>query len=120
MSEKKDNDKENFLIKQYRCNFCNAMHDVRIKKSLLDAQTKYPFPYVFLHNTIKNGEAKELITILYIDRDGKVRGSEIQEFSTNDLFSKEQVMAIVEPLIKEIRILQQDNIKLKKQIQELQ
>lgn len=112
-------EEKQYIVKKYRCNFCNAMHDVRIKKSLLKAQSKYPFPYVFLHNSIKKGEAKELLTILYIDREGKIRGQEIQEFGNDNLFSREQVMAMIEPLMKEIRILRQDNIKLKKRIEEL-
>ena len=112
-------EKETYIITKYRCNFCNDMHDVRIKKKLLESQSKYPFPYVFLHNSIKKGEAKELLTILYIDREGKVRGQEIQEFGNDNLFSREQVMAMIEPLMKEIRFLRQDNLKLKAKIEKL-
>ncbi|MBY9007932.1 MAG: hypothetical protein KGD63_14415 [Candidatus Lokiarchaeota archaeon] len=111
--------KKDALIKYYRCNFCNATHEITIKKSILDGQSKYPFPYVFLHDSMTNGDLQELLTILYIDSNGKIRGTEIQKLGDNNLFSKEQVFNIVKPLVEEIERLQEDHSKLTKQIEDL-
>ncbi len=110
---------EDVLLKYYRCNICNSTHEVYIKKSILEGQSKYPFPYVFLHDSMVNGDIQELLTILYIDRSGKVRGTEIQKLGDNNLFSKEQVINIVKPLVEEIERLQEDHSKLTKEIDKL-
>ncbi len=107
------------ITRHYRCNYCNETHSVSIKKRLIDNQPKYPFPYVFLHNSIKEGTPKELLTILYFDRDAQVRGQEILEFGNDNLFSKEQVVAMMEPLMEEVRILRKENLSLKAKLKEL-
>lgn len=111
--------KEDFILKHYRCRFCNATHEVEINKDILEGQSKYPFPYVFLHDSMINGAIQELLTILYIDSVGKIRGTEIQKLGDNNLFSKEQVINIVKPLVEEIERLQEDHSKLTKQIEKL-
>jgi len=101
-----NNDK---VIRYYRCKYCNTTHRVELDKKIADGRSKYPFPYVMLHDSITNGtELREVLTILYIDRDLKIRGAELQEFGEGHLFSKEQVVAITNPLIEEIKILRDD------------
>jgi hypothetical protein len=90
-----------------------------VDKDMLENQPKYPFPYVFLHNSIRDGDPIELLTILYFDKEGQIRGQEIQEFGNDNLFSKEQVVAMMEPLMEEIQILRKDNLRLKERIKEL-
>ncbi|MBD3196282.1 MAG: hypothetical protein GF317_14585 [Candidatus Lokiarchaeota archaeon] len=106
----------NYIVKKYRCNICNKTHDVKLNKQYFKGRTKYPFPYVFLHDSIKNGENKELLTILYIDKDFKIRGAEIQELDNDNLFSKEQVIGIVKPLIEELNLLRKENLELKEEL----
>ena len=92
MSE--DNDSET-IKKRYHCKICNETHTIELKKDLTEGRTKYPFPYVYLHSTVINGnEPKEVLSILYIDRSFQIRAAEVQEFDENHLFSKDQVIAI--------------------------
>ncbi len=112
-------EQKDFILKHYRCKFCNATHEVKINKNMLEGQSKYPFPYVFLHDSLLDGEVIELLTILYIDSDGKIRGTEIQKLGDNNLFSKEQVFNIVKPLVEEIERLQEDRSDLMQQIEKL-
>jgi len=108
-----------FISKHYNCKYCGKTHEIKISKKILEGRQKYPFPYVFLHDNIKDGQIKELLTILYIDKDGKVRGQEIQELDNDNLFSKEQVVSIVKPLMEEIENLRQDNELLKQKVEKL-
>lgn len=108
-----------FITKHYRCNFCGKTHKIQISKKMLEGRKKYPFPYVFLHDNIKDGNLSELLTILYIDKKGKIRGQEIQELDNDNLFSKEQVFSIVKPLSEEIERLRRDNKILKDKLKEL-
>ena len=102
-----------YIKKQYNCKICNETHKIELPKNLCDGRTKYPFPYVFLH-----GSPKDILTILYIDKGLKIRGAEVQELQEDNLFSKEQVVAIVQPLIEEIENLRNENLDLRKNLQE--
>jgi hypothetical protein len=95
-----------FINRQYNCKICNETHKIELPKNLGDGRTKYPFPYVFLH-----GKPKDILTILYIDKDLQIRGAEVQE-GTNDLFSKEQVVKMATNLIDEVDRLREDNLRL--------
>lgn len=114
MSEKNDT-----ITKFYSCKYCGETHKVTIGKDMLENQPKYPFPYVFLHDSIRGGDPIELLTILYFDKEGQIRGQEIQEFSSDKLFSKEQVVSMMEPLMEEVQILRKENLRLKQRLNDL-
>lgn len=107
------------IERHFSCNVCGVTHRVRLNKKLVEGRTKYPFPYVFLHDHIDGVEHKEVLTILYVDKDLQIRHSEIQELGYDSLFSKEQVEAITKPLIKEIELLRHEIKKLNREIDEL-
>lgn len=107
-------DKES-IERHFSCKVCAKTHKVILNKKLLEDRNKYPFPYVFLHNHTVGVDHKEILTILYIDKNLQIRHSEIQELGDDSLFSKKQVEAITKPLIKEIDILRDEikNLNLK-------
>jgi len=98
-----NNDK---IEKRYRCKVCNKTHTVELDKNICDGRAKYPFPYVILHDSVQNGEVQELLTILHIDRNCTIRAAEVQHFEGH-LFTKEQVIAITNPLMEEIKMLRE-------------
>ncbi|TFF88950.1 MAG: hypothetical protein EU550_00280 [Promethearchaeota archaeon] len=108
---------EEFITKRYICNVCHKTHEISLNRKLVENRKKYPFPYVFLHDFIENGENKEVLTILYIDKGLKIRGAEVQELQEDNLFSKEQVVAIVQPLMEEIENLRNENLDLREKLQ---
>ena len=104
MSEEKET-----ITRHFNCKACGKTHKIELNKDLIEGRSKYPFPYVFLHNKIEGQHAQELITILYIDKNLKIRHSEVQELAGEDsIFSKEQVVAITEPLLEEIKLLRDE------------
>ena len=103
-----DNNDE-MVTKIYNCKYCGTSHKIKLNKKIVENRNKYPFPYVTLHDTIVNGnDLKEVLAILYIDRDLQIRHAEIQEFGEGHLFSKEQVMGMVNPVMEEITILREE------------
>jgi hypothetical protein len=117
-NEKRESEEE-YVLKKYLCSHCDKMHVVKLNKDLCKGRKKYPFPYVFLHDSIKESEYKELLTILYIDKEFKIRGTQIEEIGNDNLFSKEQVVSITENLMEEINILRMENIRLAKKNRKL-
>ena len=107
------------IERRFDCRVCGSSHRVKLYKKLLEGRTKFPFPYVYLHDHINGVEHKEVLTILYIDNNLQIRHSEIQELGYDSLFSKEQVEAITKPLIKEIELLRDEIKKLNKEIDNL-
>ncbi len=102
-------DDESIITRHYNCNYCKTTHKIKLNKNIAIGRKKYPFPYVTLHDTIVDGsEVKEILAILYIDKDLHIRHQEIQEFDEGNLFSKEQVMAMTRPLMEEITILREE------------
>lgn len=104
------------VIRYYRCKVCEETHKIVLKEDVIEGRTKYPFPYVVLHDSIKNGEIKEVLTILYIDQNFRIRGAEIQPFEDGNLFSKEQVVAITSALIEEINFQRRELRTLRKKL----
>ncbi len=97
------------IVRHYRCKICDSTHKIKLKKDIIDGKAKFPFPYVVLHDSINsNHEIKELLTILYIDKDLQIRSSEIQEIVDDSLFSKEQVVSMTKTLMKENMLLKED------------
>ena len=110
---------DEFIKRTFHCKICDKNHKVKLKKNLIEGRTKFPFPYVYLHDHINGVEHKEVLTILYIDKNLQIRHSEIQELGYDSLFSKEQVQAITKPLIKEIELLRDEIKKLNRDIDSL-
>ena len=82
---------ENIITRHYHCKYCGTTHKIELNRNITEGRKKYPFPYVTLHDSIINGnEVKEVLAILYIDKDLHIRHQEIQEFEDGNLFSKEQ------------------------------
>lgn len=111
--------KNKMITRYYTCKVCNKTHKIKLNTNIVEGRTKFPFPHVFLHDSIKNGVLKELLTILYIDKDVQIRGVEIQELGDDNLFSKEQVVKITSTLMEEIERLREDNLKLMEKINKL-
>ncbi len=109
-------DKEDFIERPFRCTICNKTHNVKLNKKILEGRKKFPFPYVFLHDHIEGVEHREILAILYIDNNLQIRHSEIQELGYDDLFSKEQVVAMMKPLLEEISILRTEVETLKAEL----
>lgn len=107
------------IERHFNCKICQTSHRIKLNKNLIEGRTKYPFPYVYLHDHINGVEHKEVLTILYIDKNLQIRHSEIQELGYDSLFSKEQVEAITKPLIKEIELLRDEIKKLNREIDNL-
>ena len=104
----------NFVLRNYECKICNKTHQIRLGVDIHEGREKFPFPYIFLHGKLRN-----ILTILYIDKDLQVRAVEVYELSEEDIFSKEQVMTITKKLINEIERLRVEVKSLHEQISEL-
>jgi hypothetical protein len=98
-------DNDQFIERTFRCRTCNKTHKIKLNKKIIEGREKFPFPFVFLHDHIKEDNYNELLTILYIDKNLQIRHSEVQLMDYDSLFSKEQVVAMISPLLEEITIL---------------
>lgn len=96
---------EKLVERNFRCKICNKTHYIKLKKNIIEGRDKFPFPYVFLHDSFHDKEYTEVLTILYIDKNLQIRHAEIQKLDYDSIFSKEQLVAIIKPLIDEIDIL---------------
>lgn len=113
-----ENDSDS-VIKRYTCKICGTNHSIKLDKSITEGRTKFPFPYVILHDFINEGELKELITILYIDKNLQIRHTEIQEVKGDSLFSKKQVVSMTRALFEENELLRQDVDRLTDELNKL-
>jgi len=111
----KNNEK---IIRHYHCKVCEKTHTIELDVNVCSNRSKYPFPYVILHDSVKNGEVRELLTILYIDKNCAIRAAEIQDFDGH-LFTKEQLVGITTPLMEEIKMLRETLSEREKEIKEL-
>lgn len=100
-------------IRKYHCKICKKSHEVILNKKIIEEHTKFPFPYVFLH-----GDLKDLLTILYLDRELEVRSAEVQKLSIDDdnVFSKDQTVSIAKSLMEEIERLRKENLRLNEKL----
>ncbi|MHA1734337.1 MAG: hypothetical protein ACTSU5_20550 [Promethearchaeota archaeon] len=87
---------------RYPCPVCGTTHDLDLPADLPESQVKFPFPYAYLH-----GETRDILTILYLDKQLKVRGTEIKQLGdgTDDIFSKDQALDITTKLMEEVEML---------------
>ncbi len=95
------------VSRDYYCRICDQMHQIKINKNLVKSQSKFPFPFIFLHGDLKN-----LLTTLYIDKEIQIRGVDVHELSDDNIFSKDQVIKITTTLVAEIERLQRENARL--------
>jgi hypothetical protein len=105
---------DDFVIKQYHCRLCNDTHEIQLRKTLINNQSKFPFSHSFLH-----GELKNILTILYLDRNLEIRGVDVQKLRDDDIFSKEQVISISATLMEEIERLRRENDALQRELKNL-
>lgn len=111
--------KKNVITRHYRCPICNTNHKIKLSKEVINGHTKFPFPYVILHDSVNNNEFKEVLTILYIDKDRQIRATEIQELRDDNLFSKRQVVSMTQTFMEENKRLREDVERLTKELNDL-
>ncbi|MFW9867113.1 MAG: hypothetical protein ACFFEN_13540 [Candidatus Thorarchaeota archaeon] len=100
-----------FLSRLYNCPKCKKTHTVKLQKDLIEKRSSYPFPYAYLHSSNEN--LKDLLTILYLDKQLQIRGVDIIEIQDSiGIFSEELTKKITDTLMNEIVNLQEENFKL--------
>jgi len=110
---------EEEITRPFSCKVCQKTHMIKLNKRIIEGRSKFPFPYVFLHDQINGAEHKELLTILYIDNNLQIRHAEIQELGTDLIFSKEQVVEMTRPLLEEIELLREELVHTKEELSRL-
>ena len=95
-------------VARYYCKYCKESHSIELERKLIEGRSRFPFPYVVLHNFINGSESKEIMAVLYLDSNLKIRSAELHEFEEGNLFTKEQLVAITNPLLEEIKFLRED------------
>lgn len=111
-SYKDDSNEPDFLIKLYYCPKCKKTHSIKLNKNLSKNKSRYPFSYAYLHSS--EGNLKDLLTILYLDKDLQVRGVDVIVIQDSiGIFSEELTREITEKLMDEIVNLQEENFQLK-------
>ena len=108
---RKAEEEKGVLIEKYYCRICDDEHTVELSKNLIVGHKRYPFSYIFLHGDLKN-----ILTTLYIDKDARIRGVDVNELKDDDIFSKDHVISITRKLIKEIESLRKENNDLREEI----
>jgi len=96
-------EKQDIVKKLFRCNECEATHEIVLNRSILVGKLIFPFSYIYLH-----GELKDILTILYLDSDLEIRGVETHLLSRENIFSKEHMTEIINKMITEIETLRSD------------
>jgi len=106
----------NWVTREYICDVCHSQHKIQLPEDLASKHTHYPFSYFYLH-----GEAKDILSTLYLDADLRVRGAETQKLDTglDDIFSKGQAFNIIQNLMNELNKWQTDYNELKKKYDSL-
>ena len=108
---KDDSAEPDFLSRLYNCPKCKKTHTVKLQKDLFKNKSSYPFSYAYLHSS--KGNLKDLLTILYLDKQLQVRGVDVIEIQDSiGIFSEELTRKITETLMDEIVSLQEENFQL--------
>lgn len=105
------------VTREYHCKACEKQHKVELPADLASKHSQFPFAYFYLH-----GDAKDILSTLYLDAELRVRGEESQKLDSegfDDIFSKGQMLSIVRNLMGEIERWRTDYEKLKKKYEEL-
>ncbi len=98
----------------YRCNLCKQNHEFILDKDIINKQTSFPFPYYDLH-----GDLRDILSLLYIDKDFKVRGVETKRLVEDKIFSQDFTSDITQKLMNEISRLEEENKKLREEFARL-
>ena len=110
---------EDIVVQHYHCKFCQKSHRIEFDRKLLEGRTRFPFPYIELHNYINGSEVREIMAVHYLDSNLKIRSSELHEFDEGHLFTKEQVLAMTTPMIEEVKLLREDLAKKELELKDL-
>jgi len=102
------NSHNDFVIRVYDCRLCKQHHEIKLSNQISKDHEDYPFPYTFLHGDLRN-----ILTTLYIDQNLEIRGVDVRELTDSDLFSKDQVLTIINTLMEEIEQLREENESLR-------
>ena len=100
--------KSESIVREYYCRVCKETHEICLHKKISEKQSKYPFPYFFLH-----GELKNILTTLYLDKHLDIRGAEVHKLTDDDIFSKDHLLSITSTLVAEIEELRKENEHLR-------
>jgi len=105
------------VTRSYQCDSCKIVHTIKLPEDLSTKHTQFPFAYFYLH-----GDTKDVLSTLYLDADLKVRGAETQKLDTglDDIFSKGQMLSIVQNLMTEIERWRTDYAELKEKYEALE
>ena len=100
-------DNSDYIQRSYYFNVCGTTHEISLQKKISEKQSKFPFSHFFLH-----GELKNILTTFYLDKHLEIRGVDVQKLTDDDIFSKDQVVSITSPLVREIEELRKENEEL--------
>jgi len=92
-----------FITRFFKCKICDTHHEIKLNKKLAEGRNRFPFSHIYLH-----GDLKDILTILYIDKDLQIRGVETEVLSRENIVSKEHMVEVVGKLVEEIEKLRQD------------
>lgn len=110
--KKKTNEETSSKVKKiYNCPVCKKTHMIELPSNLADNRKRYPFPYVFIHSSKDN--KNDIVSMLYIDKDLQIRGSEAVKLEESKLVSKNVTQQLVSNLTDIIMNLEDENFKLK-------
>ena len=98
----------------YMCPIHKQNHEITLDKDLVKKQSSFPFPYFDLH-----GELRDVLSLLYIDANFKVRGVEAKQLVEANIFSQDFASSITQTLMNEISRLEEENKKLREEIAQL-
>ncbi len=95
----------------YLCPIHKQNHEIILDKEIVKKQTSFPFPYFDLH-----GDLRDVLSLLYIDANFKVRGVEAKQLVEANIFSQDFASSITQTLMNEISKLEEENKKLREEI----
>ncbi len=98
----------------YMCPFHKQNHEILLDKDIVKKQSSFPFPYFDLH-----GELRDVLSLLYIDANMKVRGVESKQLVEANIFSQDFASSITQTLMNEISRLEEENKKLREELARL-
>ncbi len=98
-----ENEDDDYVSRIFQCKVCGTHHSIKLNKKLAEGRNRYPFSHIYLH-----GDLKDILTILYIDKELQIRGVDTEVLSREDIFSKEHMVEVVGKLVDEIEKLRQD------------
>ena len=99
---------------QYQCPACKTSHQIELEEDIIAKQTNFPFPYFDLH-----GECRDILAVLYIDANLKVRGVEAKQLQMEHIFSQDFASDISDKLTDEIARLEEENRQLRAELAQL-